>query len=76
MSFWYNNIVIDEYLKTKIIDFSISIDYNKINKNQIKIPFRGTNFYMAPEVIESKIKNKNDINKIDLYSFEVKYIIK
>ena len=65
------NIVIDEYLKAKIIDFSISIDYNKINTNQIKIPFRGTNFYMAPEVIESKIINKNDLNKIDLYSFGV-----
>ena len=65
------NIVIDEYLKAKIIDFSISIDYNKINKNQIKIPFRGTNFYMALEVIESKIINKYDLNKVDLYSFGV-----
>ena len=26
---------------------------------------------MAPEVIESKIINKNDLNKIDLYSFGV-----
>ena len=65
------NIIIDDYLKVKIIDFSISIDYSIINTNKIKLPVLGTNFYMAPEVIESIIINKEDLNKIDLYSLGV-----
>ena len=65
------NIIIDEFLNVKIIDFSVSIDYNRIKTNIIKLPFRGTNFYIAPEVIESKIINVKDLNKVDLYSFGV-----
>ena len=65
------NIVIDEYLNLKLIDFSVSLNYSKINSNTIKLPFRGTNFYMAPEVIKSKTIDLKDINKIDLYSLGV-----
>ena len=65
------NIIIDDYLTAKIIDFSVSLDYSKINSNKIKLPFRGTSFYMAPEVIKRKIINKKDLNKIDLYSLGV-----
>ena len=65
------NIIIDEYLNVKIIDFSISIDYSKVKSTQIKLPFRGTNFYIAPEVIKSKTIKINDLNKIDLYSLGV-----
>ena len=65
------NIIIDEYLNVKIIDFSISLDYSKVKSDQIKLPFRGTNFYIAPEVIKSKTININDLNKIDLYSLGV-----
>ena len=65
------NITIDECLNVKIIDFSISLDYSKIKSNKIKLPFVGTNFYMAPEVIKKKIINKKDLNKVDLYSFGV-----
>ena len=65
------NIIIDEYLNIKIIDFSVSLDYSRINSSKIKLPFRGTNFYMPPEVIKSKIINIRDINKIDLYSLGV-----
>ena len=65
------NIIIDEYLNVKIIVFSVSIDYSKIKSDKIKIPFRGTNFYIAPEVIKSKTININDLNKIDLYSLGV-----
>ena len=65
------NIIIDEYLNVKIIDFSVSVDYSKIKSNKIKLPFRGTNFYIAPEVIKSKIININDLNKVDLYSLGV-----
>ena len=65
------NIVIDQYLNLKIIDFSVSLDYREINKNRIKLPFQGTNFYIAPEVIKKKVINVKDINKVDLYSFGV-----
>lgn len=65
------NIVIDQYLNLKIIDFSVSLDYREINKNRIKLPFQGRNFYIGPEVIKEKVINVKDINKVDLYSFGV-----
>jgi len=65
------NIVIDQFLNLKIIDFSVSLDYSKINQNKIELPFQGTNFYIAPEVIKKKVINVKDINKVDLYSFGV-----
>ena len=65
------NIVIDDYLTAKIIDFSVSLDYSKINSNKIKLPFRGTSFYMAPEVLSSKIVKVKDLNKVDLFSLGV-----
>lgn len=65
------NIVIDQYLNIKIIDFSVSLDYSKINKNKIELSFQGTNFYIPPEVIKKETINVKDINKVDLYSFGV-----
>ena len=65
------NIIIDSYLNIKIIDFSESVDYSKIKSDKIKLPFCGTNFYIAPEVIKSKEINLKDINKVDLYSLGV-----
>ena len=65
------NIVIDEYLNIKIIDFSVSMDYKGVKLNVIKLPFKGTNFYISPEVIKSKTININDLNKVDLYSLGV-----
>ena len=65
------NIIIDEYLNIKIIDFSVSLDYGKIKSNKVKLPFRGTNFYMAPELIKKKTIDKKDLNKVDLYSLGV-----
>jgi serine/threonine protein kinase len=67
-----HNIVMDEHLNIKIIDFSISLDYSNINSNNlIQLPLRGTSFYMAPEVIKKEIINIKELNKIDLYSFGV-----
>ena len=65
------NILINEYLDIKITDFSISKDYSKINSKEIKLDKRGTGYYMAPEVIQEKTININDLNKVDLYSFGV-----
>ena len=65
------NIIIDHYLNAKIIDFSVSFNYQKINLKEIKLLFRGTNFYMAPEVIKAQKIKLKDLNKIDLYSFGV-----
>jgi len=66
------NIVIDQYLNAKIVDFSISLIYKKKKpEDYIKLPFVGTNFYMSKEILKSdKIKVK-DIHKIDLYAFGV-----
>jgi len=67
-----HNIVMDEHLNIKIIDFSISLDYSNINSNNlIQLPLRGTSFYMAPEVIKKEIINIKELNKIDLYSFGI-----
>jgi serine/threonine protein kinase len=41
------NIVIDDYLAVKIIDFSVALDYSKIKSKSIKLPYRGTTLYMA-----------------------------
>ena len=66
------NIVIDEYLNAKLIDFSISINYSgKKPNDKLKLPFKGTNFYMSPEVINSDVIQYKDINKIDIYSLGV-----
>ena len=65
------NIILNDYLDVKLIDFSISMDYSKINSDFIKIPFRGTNFYISPEIFENKTIKLKDINKIDLYSLGV-----
>ena len=65
------NLVINEYLEIKIIDFSLSFDYSKIKSNYIKLPFGRTSFYMAPEIIQRKEIKVNDLNKVDLYSLGV-----
>lgn len=65
------NLIIDEFLNIKIIDFSVSINYRNINKKTIKLPFRGTKFYIPPEVINKETIKVNDLNKIDLYSLGV-----
>ena len=71
-----HNIVIGDHLIPKLIDFSISVDYSKYSSEaKIKLPFKGTNFFMAPEVILQKYVLLRDINKIDLYSFGVSLYI-
>jgi len=66
------NIVINNYLNAKLIDFSISLDYKNKNKNdEIKLPCRGTNFYISKEVLLSEKIKVKDLNKVDLYSFGV-----
>jgi serine/threonine protein kinase len=66
------NIVIDEYLNAKIIDFSISINYGDKNlNNEIKLPFKGTSFYMPSEIMNSKTIKYKDINKVDMYALGV-----
>ena len=65
------NILIDEYLNIKLIDFSVSLDYNKIKSNEIELPFCGTSLFMAPEVLKRHIINVKDINKVDLFSLGI-----
>ena len=62
----------DEYLNAKLIDFSISINYkNHSPEDELKVPFRGTNFYMSKEVINSERIKYKDLNKIDMYALGV-----
>ena len=65
------NIVINEFLNVKLIDYSVALDYSKIKSKTIKLPFCGTKFYMAPEVIKEKVIDVKDLNKVDLYSLGI-----
>ena len=65
------NILIDECLNIKLIDFSVSLDYKNIKSNKIQLPLCGTSLFMAPEVLKSQIINLKDINKVDLFSLGV-----
>ena len=66
------NIVINEALATKLIDFSISINYqNKSLNDKIALPLKGTSFYIPKEVLETAEIKYKDLHKVDLYSFGV-----
>ena len=70
MDIKHKNILINDYLQVKLIDFSISLDY-KDNKKFIQLPRIGTFGYMSPEVLnEEKIEIK-DASKVDVFSFGV-----
>ena len=64
------NIIVDNTLNLKLIDFSISINYRNI-KNKIRLPSQGTKYYMPPELINEEIIEVNDLEKIDLFSLGV-----
>ena len=66
-----DNIIVDNMLNFKIIDFSVSFDYSKITDEEIELYFAGTGFFMAPEVIKCETIKLKDINKIDIYSLGV-----
>ena len=65
------NIIVNDTLNLQIIDYSISEDYSKYDSPKLKLPFQGTSFYMAPEIIRTDIIDIEDLDKIDLYSFGV-----
>ena len=64
------NLIINDFLDIKIIDFSVSIDYSRYAKD-FKIPYVGTPFFMAPEIIKSEKVKRKDMQKIDLFSLGV-----
>lgn len=67
-----SNIVVDKFLNFKIIDFSLSINYQDKNPNDIiKLPLIGTSFYMPLEILFNNNIKYEEINKVDLYSFGV-----
>ena len=66
------NIVIDEFLNAKLIDFSISINYkDKEPDDEIKLKFKGTNFYMPLEIHDEETIKYKDLNKIDAYALGI-----
>lgn len=54
-----NSMNIEKYLK-KFIDFSITLDYGRINDNF----FDKYNFYLEKFLVDGKLKNKDEIVKI------------
>ena len=65
------NIIINEYLEVKIIDFSVSKYIGDIKTEEVQLHYRGTSYYMAPEVIKTKKIKLKDYHKIDLFSLGV-----
>jgi serine/threonine protein kinase len=63
------NILVNDFMQFKLIDFSISIDYK--NKDYINLPLAGTFGYMSPEVLNRKKIKAKDASKIDIFSFGV-----
>ena len=67
-----HNITINDSLVTKLIDFSISINYkNKGPNEKLILPLKGTNFFMSKEILETAEIKYKDLHKIDLYAFGV-----
>ena len=65
------NILITEYLDIKLIDFSVSVEYGKLNSEEIKLPYVGTPFFMPPEIIKRMKIKIRDLQKVDLFSLGV-----
>ena len=65
------NIIINDYLEVKIIDFSVSKYIGDIETEEVQLSYRGTSYYMAPEVIKTKKIKLKDYHKIDLFSLGV-----
>lgn len=63
------NILVNDFMQFKLIDYSISIDYR--NKEYIKLPLAGTFGYMSPEVLNGKKIKAKDASKVDIFSFGV-----
>ena len=61
------NILVNDFMQFKLIDFSISIDYK--NKNYIILPLAGTFGFMSPEVLNKKKIKARNASKIDIFSF-------
>lgn len=65
------NLIINEFLDIKLIDFSVSLDYGKVDKDTIKLPYVGTPSFMSPEIIENKRIRLKDLQKVDLFSLGI-----
>ena len=66
------NLLINDYLDIKLIDFSVSLDYSNLKKEEeIKIPYVGTPFFISPEILERRKTKVKDLQKIDLFSLGV-----
>ena len=68
------NIIITDYLDIKLIDLSVSSDYSE-KKENFKLHYAGTQFFMSPEVIKGKTVLTKDLQKIDLFSLGVSLYI-
>jgi len=65
------NLIITDYLDTKLIDFSVSLDYSQIKGQEINLHYAGTTYMMSPEIIMRKKIKIKDLQKVDLFSLGV-----
>lgn len=66
------NVVVDDNLNIKLIDFSISQKYDQFDSDDIvSLPMAGTSYSISPEVLDNEPINVTDINKVDVYSFGI-----
>ena len=65
------NILIDTKLNVKITDFSISFRISNNADSKLKLRYRGTEYFMAPEVVKELTIDKSEIYKTDVFSFGV-----
>ena len=66
------NIVLDDYLNVKLIDFSSAFNFEGHEPNDlIKFPKIGTSKYMPPEILNNKEIEIKYGEKIDVYSLGV-----
>ena len=55
------NLMLDQHKNLKIIDFEHTIDLPDSDKNKYDLTIVGKEPYMAPEILEASIKEKNNV---------------
>lgn len=69
MDIKHQNILLDDNLRIKIADLSVSFSYAGFAPNtDITLPLAGTSLFMSPEVLGKKEIKVENCNKIDMFS--------
>lgn len=69
MDIKHQNILLDDNLRIKIADMSVSFSYANLDPNSdVTLPLAGTSLFMSPEVLGKKEIKVENCNKIDMFS--------